>query len=45
MTGLPDYTVRYRVDKLGLGEKVGERFFLYTDNDVRKIKDYSEPKD
>ena len=41
-TGLPEYTVRYRLEKLGIGEKVGERFFLYTDDDVKQVKNYNE---
>jgi len=42
-TGLPEYTVRYRLEKLGIGEKVGERFFLYTDDDVKQVKAYDGP--
>ena len=43
-TGLPEYTVRYRLEKLGIGEKVGERFFLYTDDDVKRVRDYDGPE-
>lgn len=42
ITGLPDYTVRYRVDRLGVGRRIHETLFLYSQDDVEKIRNYQE---
>ena len=39
-TGMKEHDVRYRVDKMDLGEKVGERFSLYSEEDVKRVVNY-----
>ena len=37
---IADHIVRYRAERLGLGEQINKRFFLYTDRDVKAIRKY-----
>ena len=46
-TGLPDYTVRYRIDTLRkqgntIGKDITKTFTLYSDSDVKQIMAFSK---